>query len=63
MKLKHFQDQSAVLDYVFDELLATLRDDLDRMTYDEPAFYSDEERQEMADRIEDIEAVRELEGL
>lgn len=63
MKLKHFDSVDDVKAYVYQELLDTLKDDLHRMRYDEPAFYSAEDRKDMKNRIKDIEAVRELEGL
>jgi hypothetical protein len=55
--MKHFPDETAALDYIRDELLATLRDDLDRMEGGESQHYEDADRAEMRDRISDLESV------
>lgn len=57
MKLKHFDGVPAVLAYVTSELLDTLRDDLSKQEGDESEHYTDEDRQEMRDRIADIESI------
>jgi hypothetical protein len=57
MKLKHFASPYAVLAYIRDELVATLHDDLNRQEGDERARYTDEDREEMRNRIADVEAI------
>lgn len=59
---KYFQDESHVRGYIETELLATLRDDLDRMEGDERKHYTKDDRQEMRDKIADIERFFEEEG-
>lgn len=57
-KLKHFKTWGAVSDYVDREIVDTLRDDLDRMEYEEKAHYTASDRNEMRRRIGDIEALQ-----
>ena len=57
MALQYFKDESAALEYIRAELLATLRDDLDRQEGEESQHYSDDDRQEMRARIADLESV------
>lgn len=61
---KHFQDESHVRGYVESELLATMRGNLDRMTHDryERQHYTESDRQELRDKIEDVERFFEQEG-
>lgn len=54
---QHFPDESAALEYIRAELLATLQDDLDRMEREESQHYSDEDRDEMRARIADLESI------
>jgi hypothetical protein len=53
---KHFEDDAAVENYIREELLATLRADLDNMEGGEYHEYTDEDRETMRNRIADIEA-------
>lgn len=53
---KHFADDTAVAFYIESELLATLKADLDNMERGECHQYTDEDREEMRNRIADIEA-------
>jgi hypothetical protein len=53
----HFPDLQAAVSYVVHELLSTLQDDLQKMEGIEAKHYGDEDRQEMNDRIADIEAI------
>lgn len=55
--MKHFPTEDAALQYIRDELLATLRDDLERMEGRESQHYEDSDRAEMRDRISDLESV------
>jgi hypothetical protein len=57
LKLKHFADVQAVLDYVFSELSSTLEDDLNRMAGEERRHYTTADRKAMRDRIADIRAI------
>ncbi|MCA0214711.1 MAG: hypothetical protein LCH79_16230 [Proteobacteria bacterium] len=57
---KHFGTAADTLAYVFSELLATLRDDLNSMEKDEPQMYTDEDREDMRARIADIETLERL---
>lgn len=55
--LKHFKTHDEVMSFVESELLATLRDDLDRMEGNEAHHYTDEDREELRNKIADIETV------
>jgi len=55
--MKHFANEDAALQYIRDELLATLRDDLENMEGREARHYEDSDRAEMRDRIADLESV------
>jgi hypothetical protein len=54
---QYFSDEQDCLDYILSELLATLQDDLDRMTYEEEEHYEDEDRATMAAKIHDIKLI------
>lgn len=55
--LKHFANTAAALAYIQSEFLDTLRDDLANMEGRESDVYEDEDRQEMRDRIADLESI------
>lgn len=55
MKLRHFTTAQEALDYVFDELIATLEDDA-MNNADEPG--EEETVADLRDRIHDIEMIR-----
>jgi len=57
ISLKHFTDEREVLSWALTELLATLRDDLDRMERAERKHYTNEDRREMREKIRDIEHI------
>ena len=52
--LKHFDNLQALADYVAQELVNTLEDDLLKMTTSERRQYSNEERAEMRRRLHDV---------
>ncbi|MBI4001406.1 MAG: hypothetical protein HY348_06455 [Nitrospira defluvii] len=54
-RFKYFQDAAHVQGFVESELLATLRDNLDRMENDERQHYTREDCKEMRDKIADLE--------
>ncbi|MDR5839377.1 hypothetical protein [Caballeronia sp. LZ034LL] len=54
---QHFASREAVVEYIGRELLATLQQDLENMEHGEYHQYSDEDREEMRNRIADVEAV------
>lgn len=56
-ELLHFDSVQAARDYAETELLATLRDDLDKMEHKEYREYTNADRKEMRDRIADLETV------
>jgi len=60
IKLKHFVTTGAVVSYVTGELLATMRDDLDRMQNSERQHYTDQDRQDKKDKIRDVEAIEDF---
>lgn len=60
MKLKHFDSPNSALAYLTSELLSTLRDDFEKMRGAELEHYADEERDEMENRIADLEAIAPL---
>ena len=53
-RLKHFDNLQALADYVAQELVNTLEDDLLKMTTSERRQYSNEERAEMRRRLHDV---------
>lgn len=57
MDLKYFGTVAEVRSYMEDELLATLRDDLNNMEKYERHHHDDQDREDMRNRIHDIEAV------
>ncbi len=54
MKLKYFASLTDVTTYAADEIIAALQDDLERMSFTQDYLYSDEERAEMSERLDDI---------
>ena len=56
-RLRYFPDRAAALSYVFSELLATLEDDLDRMSTTEREHYTSDDRTTMRRKIHDIRAI------
>lgn len=62
MNLKHFPNPEAVIDYVFQELLDTLTDDLHNMETGDYFLHTDEDRKKMKDIIDDIQAVYDTMG-
>lgn len=57
--MKFFYNEADACTYAADEILATLRDDLEQME-DERHLYDDGERDEMRRKIEDLEQVQGL---
>lgn len=55
--MKHFPNEAAALAYVMPELIATLTEDLRSMEHDEHSSYSDADREEIRNRIADLEAI------
>jgi len=55
--MKHFETRDDALAYVMPEFLATLRDDLERMEGSEQEHYTDADRDEMRNRLSDLEAI------
>lgn len=56
-KLQFWKTEAEVLDYIRNEFLATLNDDLERMEGAERQHYEDEDREEMRARIADLESI------
>ena len=56
MAYKHFNHDDDVRSYIESELLAALRDDLERMEGHEEQHYTDEDRETMRNKISDIES-------
>ena len=56
-KLKFFADVPALLAYITSELLATLRDDLDKMQRSERQHYTRDDCKAMKAKIHDIESI------
>jgi len=56
----HFPDLQAAVSYVVHELLSTLQDDLQKMEGSNADHYDDANRQEMKNRIADIETIAPL---
>ncbi|MFP3556380.1 hypothetical protein SB861_37555 [Paraburkholderia sp. SIMBA_049] len=54
---QHFASRDDVVQYIGNELLSSLQDDLSRMEREERRHYTDEDRQEMRNRIADVQAV------
>lgn len=58
-KLRHFETSQAALDYMTQELIDTLEDDLAKMTKQpEREYYTNEDRQDMRNKIYDIKAIQ-----
>lgn len=55
--MKLFSDESDALAYIKAELLATLEDDLSNMEGPERQHYDDADREEMRNRIADLESI------
>jgi hypothetical protein len=53
----HFKSEAAALAYIKAELLPTLNDDLTRMNFSESRHYEDSDREEMRNRIADLESI------
>jgi hypothetical protein len=56
-QMKYFNDLDEAVTYAVEELLATLEDDLERMSFAQEHLYSDEDREEEKARLEDVRAV------
>jgi hypothetical protein len=60
LQLQHFTRPQEVCGYITYELLETLKDDLQRMESHEQQHYTDEDREEMRNKIADVEMVSPL---
>lgn len=58
-KLKHFESEQAVLDFIASEIVSTIQDDYNRMTHDkhDRKHYTNDDRKEMRNKIHDVHAL------
>ena len=53
-KYKYFNDDDAIHNYVVDMLIHTMTDKLDQMNTEDRRHYTNQDRQDMQDKIDDI---------
>lgn len=60
LKFKQFSNADDVIQFAMSEIIATLRDDLEKMENSERKHYSRYDREDMKNKISDIEKIENL---